>query len=258
MCRSKPRRSNRTFVKFAFPKTLRSNLRDRTFSTGLWSSRHYRYYKWYGPHQIFLSFNSRSMTVTGSGQDDIGIFDIEGIYSYRNRRIGLRKIYRSDKFDELTKSEHEIIIQLIWNDKAKQFQGKCKNTSPANTNDWTITLCIFGSAGSNKRILSSLEDRYVYEYINDERQVIRTLIETKTLLSQRQLRIYIVDSFDVKLIFLYQGRSTIILPTFIFSCHMLCWNSTRYTCNDFGHYLGESVRKDYSDQITCYITCKYR
>ncbi|CAF4357523.1 unnamed protein product [Rotaria sp. Silwood2] len=101
-----------------------SNLRDRTFSTGLWSSRHYRYYKWYGPHQIFLSFNSRSMTVTGSGQDDIGIFDIEGIYSYRNRRIGLRKIYRSDKFDELTKSEHEIIIQLIWNDKAKQFQGK--------------------------------------------------------------------------------------------------------------------------------------
>ncbi|CAF4109065.1 unnamed protein product [Rotaria sordida] len=60
-----------------------------------------------------------------------------------------------------------------------------------------ITLCIIGSACSNKRILSSVEDRYVYEYINDERQVICTLVETKILLSQRQLRIYIVDSFDV-------------------------------------------------------------
>ncbi|CAF4613694.1 unnamed protein product [Rotaria sp. Silwood2] len=88
-----------------------------------------------------------------------------------------------------------------------------------------ITLCIFGSAGSNKRILSSLEDRYVYEYINDERQVIRTLIETKTLLSQRQLRIYIVDSFDVV-----------------------------YFNIDFVHYLGESVRKDYSDQVTYVIS----
>ncbi|CAF3784988.1 unnamed protein product [Rotaria sp. Silwood1] len=71
-------------------------------------------------------------------------------------------------------------------------------------------------------------DRYVYECINDERQVIRTLVETKTLLSQRQLRIYIVDSFDV--------------------------NSKSYTCNDFVHYLSESVRKDYSDQVTYVIS----
>ncbi|CAF4702010.1 unnamed protein product, partial [Rotaria sp. Silwood1] len=88
-----------------------------------------------------------------------------------------------------------------------------------------ITLCIIGSACSNKRILSSLEDRYVYECINDERQVIRTLVETKTLLSQRQLRIYIVDSFDVV-----------------------------YFNIDFVHYLSESVRKDYSDQVTYVIS----
>ncbi len=59
-----------------------------------------------------------------------------------------------------------------------------------------ITFCLVGSAGSNQRLLSSLEDRYVYECINDERQAVRSLIETKTLLSQRQLRIYVVDSFD--------------------------------------------------------------
>ncbi|CAF1362104.1 unnamed protein product [Rotaria sordida] len=87
-----------------------------------------------------------------------------------------------------------------------------------------ITLCIIGSACSNKRILSSVEDRYVYEYINDERQVICTLVETKILLSQRQLRIYIVDSFDV------------------------------IDFSDFVHYLGESVRKDYSDLVTYVIS----
>jgi hypothetical protein len=59
-----------------------------------------------------------------------------------------------------------------------------------------ITFCIVGTACTNQRLLSSLEDRYVYECINDERQAIRSLIETKNLLSQRQLRIYVVDSFD--------------------------------------------------------------
>jgi hypothetical protein len=59
-----------------------------------------------------------------------------------------------------------------------------------------ITFCIVGSACLNQRLISSLENRYVYECINDERQAVRSLIETKTLLSQRQLRIYVVDSFD--------------------------------------------------------------
>lgn len=59
-----------------------------------------------------------------------------------------------------------------------------------------ISFCIVGSACTNQRLFSALEDRYVYERIDDERQAVRSLIETKTLLSQRQLRIYVVDSFD--------------------------------------------------------------
>ena len=59
-----------------------------------------------------------------------------------------------------------------------------------------ITFCIVGSACSNQRLLASLDDRYVYECIDDERQAIRSLTETKLLLTQRQLRIYVVDSFD--------------------------------------------------------------
>ena len=59
-----------------------------------------------------------------------------------------------------------------------------------------ITFCIVGSACSNQRLLASLDDRYVYECIDDERQAIHSLSETKLLLTQRQLRIYVVDSFD--------------------------------------------------------------
>src|SRR5690349_2429052 len=99
------------------------------------------------------------------------------------------------------------------NSKSHHRRNKLKksneNISPTNANDWSkdflfliknfyfflflaITFCIVGTACTNQRLLSSLEDRYVYECIDDERQVIRSLIETKTLLSQRQLRIYIV------------------------------------------------------------------
>ncbi|CAM4880750.1 unnamed protein product [Rotaria socialis] len=113
-------------------------------------------------------------------------------------------------------------------------------------------------------------NRYVYEYINDEQQVARTLVETKTLLSQHQLRIYIVDSFNVVYFNMSKKMKISIqlvsklyyhdisvpreidhyISTFIFSCHILCWNST----SDFVHYLGESVRKDYSEQITYVIS----
>ncbi|CAF3416900.1 unnamed protein product [Rotaria sp. Silwood2] len=137
-----------------------------------------------------------------------------------------------------------------------------KNTSPANTNDWTITLCIFGSAGSNKRILSSLEDRYVYEYINDERQVIRTLIETKTLLSQRQLQnedIYTITSEivlscaenEIDISVRREIDHYIINIYLQLSYALLEFDEVHI---DFVHYLGESVRKDYSDQVTYVIS----
>ncbi|CAF0823627.1 unnamed protein product [Rotaria sordida] len=140
MRKGKPWRSNRTFVKFAFPNILRSNLHDFTFPTGFWSSRYYRYNKWHDPPRFFLSFKSQSMTVTGCGKDNIGIFGIEGFYSYRTRRIGLRKIYRSIKFKRLTKSRHEILIQLIWNAKEKTFQGKWYDDTELNKGNGVFEL----------------------------------------------------------------------------------------------------------------------
>ncbi|CAF3599045.1 unnamed protein product [Rotaria sp. Silwood1] len=164
-----------------------------------------------------------------------------------------------------------------------KFKKNSENTSPTNANDWSITFCIIGSACSNKRLLSSLEDRYVYECINDERQVIRTLAETKILLSQRQLRIFIVDSFDDCIFQYLKDNEDIytISSELVLSCtekeidipvprrnrplycqHLssavICFvgirRDTHTEFSDFVHYLGGSVRKDYSDQVTHVIS----
>jgi len=64
-----------------------------------------------------------------------------------------------------------------------------------------ITFCVIGKACSNTRLLSALEDRYAYECLNNEEQVRRTLSETKQLLTKRQLRIYVIESFDENLFY---------------------------------------------------------
>ncbi|CAF1277952.1 unnamed protein product [Rotaria sordida] len=167
--------------------------------------------------------------------------------------------------------------------RQNKFKKNSENTSPTNVNDWTITFCIIGSACSNKRLLSSLEDRYVYECIHDEREVIHTLTETKILLSQRQLRIYIVDSFDDSIFQYLKDNEDIytISSELVLSCaekeidipvprrnrplycqHLssavICFvgirRDTHTELSDFVHYLGGSVRKDYSDQVTHVIS----
>ncbi|CAF3602276.1 unnamed protein product [Rotaria sordida] len=155
--------------------------------------------------------------------------------------------------------------------RQNKFKKNSENTSPTNVNDWTITFCIIGSACSNKRLLSSLEDRYVYECIHDEREVIRTLTETKILLSQRQLRIYIVDSFDDSIFQYLKDNENIytISSELVLSCAekeinipvprrnrpLYCQHLSSVTeLSDFVHYLGGSVRKDYSDQVTHVIS----
>ena len=59
-----------------------------------------------------------------------------------------------------------------------------------------ITFCVIGQACSNHRLLSALDDRYAYECINNDEEILRKLAETKQLLSKRQLRIYVIQSFD--------------------------------------------------------------
>jgi hypothetical protein len=64
-----------------------------------------------------------------------------------------------------------------------------------------ITFCVIGQACSNTRLLSALDDRYAYECLNNEEQILRTLSETKQLLTKRQLRIYVMESFEENLFY---------------------------------------------------------
>lgn len=59
-----------------------------------------------------------------------------------------------------------------------------------------ITFCVIGQACSNSRLLAALDDRYAYENLQNDDEIRRKLSETKILLSKRQLRIYVVQSFD--------------------------------------------------------------
>jgi hypothetical protein len=96
------------------------------FQSGLWSSQYFQYGKRHGPHQFPLTFDPQSVKVMGSGSDDIGSFTIDGIYSIQTYRIGLTKIYQegtgnpTENFGHL----HVVTIQLTWNKRKRQFEGK--------------------------------------------------------------------------------------------------------------------------------------
>lgn len=73
--------------------------------------------------------------------------------------------------------------------------------APLNLAYLAITFCVVGKACSNARLLAALEDRYAYECMNHDEQVLRTLPETKQLLTKRQLRIYVMESFEENLFY---------------------------------------------------------
>jgi hypothetical protein len=64
------------------------------------------------------------MKVTGWGSDNIGTFSIDSNYSVKTNRSGLTKIYQSGTGNPSENLGHEMIIQLIWNEKNHQFEGK--------------------------------------------------------------------------------------------------------------------------------------
>lgn len=75
-----------------------------------------------------------------------------------------------------------------------------------------ITFCVIGKACSNTRLHAALDDRYAYECLQDEDQIHRTLVESKQLLSKRQLRIYVMESFEENLFFnLKEDENTYII-----------------------------------------------
>lgn len=94
------------------------------FKSGYWTSRYFQYGKWHGPHRFFLTFDSFSMKMTGSGSDDVGTFTLEGLYSPQTCRLALTKKYQAGTGNLQENLGHQVTIQLTWNAKSNQFEGK--------------------------------------------------------------------------------------------------------------------------------------
>ncbi|CAF4828917.1 unnamed protein product, partial [Rotaria socialis] len=124
-CKGWPFQKNSTFVKFPNLKSLRYNASNiNHFQSGIWTSQYFQYKSWHGPYHLSLFFDHQSLRVTGSGSDDIGSFTIDGIYSIQTQRIGLTKTYAQGTGNLSENFGHDVIIQLKWNSKNSQFEGK--------------------------------------------------------------------------------------------------------------------------------------
>jgi hypothetical protein len=123
--RGQPRQDNSVFVNL-LNQTINQQERSdiSPFQSGIWSSRYFQYGSWHGPHQCPLVFDSRSMNVTGTRSDDVGVFTITGIYSNETNRIGLTKTYQAGTGNQSENLGHHVTIQLTWNVQDRQFVGK--------------------------------------------------------------------------------------------------------------------------------------
>ncbi|CAF1207688.1 unnamed protein product [Rotaria sp. Silwood1] len=120
----RPFRTNPNFIKTAAYDKMLETDSNIIFQSGIWSSRYYQYKRWHGPHQLSLKFDALEMTVNGTGRDDVGQYQITGIYSTKTQRLGLTKKYQSGTGNSAQNLGHNVTIQLYWNPNSKQFEGK--------------------------------------------------------------------------------------------------------------------------------------
>jgi hypothetical protein len=121
----RPCKNNQTFVKSSNSNQRSRQLYDvNAFQSGIWLSRYQQDKIWHMPNPFSLSFDPESMKITGLGWDGAGAFTIDGIYSITTRRMGLTKTYKNGTCNPAENSGHEMIIQLTWNEKNHQFEGK--------------------------------------------------------------------------------------------------------------------------------------
>lgn len=121
--------SNRLFVTLALPKCCTFHEQDFVFYSGFWISEFSRLGEQLDSCRLHLTFESRSMTVKGSGMDNFGPFVIDGFYSYITNRLALTKTYRSDTSLQCINVQPPIRIQLKWSNQERRFTGKWRNQS---------------------------------------------------------------------------------------------------------------------------------
>ena len=118
----KPIKSNADFVNEAPAKPI--NHEKDPFESGVWSSRYFQNGMFHGPHSMTVRFDRSSSTLTGEGTDDIGSFQVDGVFSMKNSRLGLVKKYQLGTGNPTENFGHHVTIQLSWHEKNHQFEGK--------------------------------------------------------------------------------------------------------------------------------------
>ena len=122
--RGRPFHSNERFIKPP-RNTVDTDFKlGLIFESGPWLSRYFQYTTWHGYHQQTLNFDTKTLTVTGSGKDDVGEFTIKGGYSIDLQRLALRKTYRLGTGNITQNLGHTVLIQVTWNPNQNQFVGK--------------------------------------------------------------------------------------------------------------------------------------
>ena len=94
------------------------------FKSGVWSSRYLQETRWHGPYRHLLSFDQQTSKVSGCGQDEIGPFSIDGLFSLNTGRLAFTKAYTLQNAHSSIYTRHRLIVQLSWNEETRQFEGK--------------------------------------------------------------------------------------------------------------------------------------
>ncbi|CAF2987358.1 unnamed protein product [Rotaria sp. Silwood2] len=106
------------------PSRIYSTNAEDYFKDGDWQSRYHQYGRWHGPHQLSLMFDRATNKVAGHGYDGVGLFTIDGTFSVANQRMSLTKVYESGTGDRTENFGHTVILELTFNVRNGQFEGK--------------------------------------------------------------------------------------------------------------------------------------
>lgn len=124
ICQGRPLRSHTTFIKSGSSNETLELESKLIFQSGTWISRYFQYGRWHGSQRLSLKFDAIQMKVSGAGSDDVGSYTITGLYSPSTQRLALTKKYTQGTGNPSENLGHSVTIQLYWNPKQNQFEGK--------------------------------------------------------------------------------------------------------------------------------------
>lgn len=94
------------------------------FKSGLWSMRYLQNEEWHESNRFTIWFNHETLTMTGIGNDYIGTFTVDGVFSSVSNRMGLSKKYQEGTGDPKENFGQTVTIQVTLNSRRTQFEGK--------------------------------------------------------------------------------------------------------------------------------------